>query len=376
MQTREITRLGVSVSRLGFGAMRMPTRDGKIDEALALEMVDYLQKSGVTYYDTALFYHDGESEPFLKRALVDRYPRDSYTIATKLPLSNCQAPEDMAGIFASQLAKLGLSAIDFYLLHGIGAADWEKAKALGAPGWLRRLKEGGSARFVGFSYHDLPDALPAILDDYPWDFCQIQLNYADWYQRGGAEMYNALAARGIPIIVMEPVRGGGLTQLYPDMRDLLDALDPSVSPASWALRFCAGLPHVDVVLSGMSTMGQCVENVGLFSDPPPLTAPQQDALRRIALAFDQMPTIPCTECRYCAGCPSGIDIPKLFTAYNNHMRYQGSWELSYVYKNEVPDDRKATACTRCGACEDICPQKIAVMDELGRVHKVAEGLWE
>ena len=376
MQQRSIPRLGIVTSRLGFGAMRLPVQNGKIDEARARSMIDVLFKSGVTYYDTAWFYHGGTSETFLREALVRRYPRDSFTVATKLPMECCQTPDDMTRIFETQRKNLGVSTIDFYLLHGIGTDGWQKAKEFGAPAYLRRLKEEGKIRFIGFSFHDENKAFEPILDAFDWEFCQIQLNYADWHQRGAKDLYEALVRRDLPVIVMEPVRGGGLTQLRSDMQALLDTQDPTVSPAAWALRFCAELPHVDIVLSGMSSVAQCEENIALFSDPHPLSASERETLREIAQAFDRLPVIPCTHCRYCADCPQGIDISLLFERYNRHMRYQDSWGLFHEYRTEIPDEHKAIACTRCGRCESACPQRISVMDEIARVHQVAEKLWE
>ena len=372
MQKRQIAKLNITTSRLGFGAMRLPEQDGKINEPKAVEMLDYLHQNGVTYYDTAWFYHNSQSEPFVGRNLVERYPRDSFTVATKLPIDFCDKPEDMSRIFETQRKNLGLSCIDFYLMHGLDTASWEKAKRFGAPDFLKRLKDEGKIRFAGFSFHDKNEAFIPILDDFPWEFCQIQLNYADWYQRRADHLYDALAERGIPIILMEPVRGGGLSNLPSEMAAQLAERDPSASQASWALRFCDALPHVDVVLSGMSTLEQCRENVDIFSAARPLDQADQEALRSVAAAFDRLPTIPCTQCRYCASCPQNIDIEKLFRWYNNFQRFQDTWPLSFVYWNEVAEDKRASACIRCGQCEAACPQRIAVMDELQKVHQTAE----
>jgi predicted aldo/keto reductase-like oxidoreductase len=370
MQKREISKLGVTVSRLGFGGMRMPEKDGRVDYPRAEAMVDYLFDHGVTYYDTAWFYHGGQSEPFLRKALVERRPRSGFTVATKLPLGECGDLEDAGRIFETQRKNLGVDTIDFYLLHGIGAEGWAKAKALGLPDFLRRLKDEGKIRFYGFSFHDKNEALPPILDDNHWDFCQVQINYADWHQRGADTLYQALADREIPIIVMEPVRGGGLTKLYPDMESILRGLDPDLSPASWALRFCGTLPHTDVILSGMSNMEQCRENVDTFSHFKPLKEAELDGLKVIAQAFDNLPLIPCTQCRYCADCPQGINIAELFGMYNRCMQYQQGWAL-HNYALKTPEEHKATACIRCGYCESRCPQRIEITKELVRAHEAA-----
>ncbi|MDR3207281.1 MAG: aldo/keto reductase [Oscillospiraceae bacterium] len=370
MQKREISKLGITVSRLGFGGMRMPEKDGQVDYPQTEAMIDYLLENGVTYYDTAWFYHGGQSEPFLRKALVERHPRDSFTVATKLPLGECNTLADAERVFETQCKNLGVETIDFYLLHGIGAEGWAKAKALGLPDFLRRLKAEGKIRFAGFSFHDKNETLPPILDDNQWDFCQVQINYADWHQRGADTLYQALADREIPIIVMEPVRGGGLTRLYPEMEAVLRGLDPEPSLASWALRFCATLPHVDVILSGMSSMEQCRDNVNTFSHFTSLKEAELEGLRGIAQAFDKLPLIPCTQCRYCADCPQGIDIAELFGKYNRFMQYQQGWGL-HNYVLNTPEEHKATACVQCGYCESRCPQGIEIPKELVRVHEAA-----
>lgn len=376
MQTRDIPQLNITTSRLGFGAMRMPEKDRQIDYPRAEALIDYCMQNGITYYDTAWVYHNKQSEPFLRRALVERYPRGRFTLATKLPLGECHSPADMARIFEAQRQKLGVEYIDFYLLHGIDADGWDQFKRLGAPAYLRRLKDEGKIRFGGFSFHDDNAAFAPILDEFPCDFCQIQVNYADWYQRGADELYRAAAERNIPIIIMEPVRGGGLANLYPGMLELLTRHDPEASQTSWAMRFCGALPHADVVLSGMSTLKQCEDNIKTFSALRPLSDAENETLRAIARAFDSIPHIPCTQCRYCDGCPRGIDIPWMFTAMNIHLRYQGRWELSFEYWNNISEAHRASACIQCGQCEAICPQRIGIINELKRVHQKALSLRE
>lgn len=373
MQMRVIQKLGITVSRLGFGAMRMPVKDGAVDYEQAERLVDCLHAGGVNYYDTAFFYHGGQSEPFLRRALTERYPRESFFVATKLPLHLCETPADMDRIFEEQRKNLGVDCIDFYLLHGIGRADWQKAKTLGAPDWLRRLKAEGKIRFAGFSFHDKNEELPPILDENEWDFCQIQLNYADWRQRAADTLYHALEARGIPIIVMEPVRGGGLADLYPEMTALLGERAPGRSAASWAIRWCASRPAADIILSGMSTPEQCEDNVRALSPFVPLTEDEEEALAEVVRMFDGLPLIPCTQCRYCADCPQGIDIPKLFSLYNDHLRLQAGWTFAVDYR-DTPAERRAAACADCGFCTERCPQKIGIPQKLRLVHERAEAL--
>jgi predicted aldo/keto reductase-like oxidoreductase len=216
--------------------------------------------------------------------------------------------------------------------------------------------------------------LAPIADAYAWDFCQIQVNYADWTQRGAHILYETLAGRGIPIIVMEPVRGGGLTKLPEQSLALLKNMDPSRSPASWALRFAASLPDVDIILSGMSNLEQCEDNIHTFSDFTPLTDENKAVLEKVVDEFNSRPLIPCTQCRYCIECPQGIDIPTLFSYYNGYIQFQENWPLMTFYYRNTPPEHQAPACINCGYCTGRCPQKIAIPAEIARVHEAARQL--
>ncbi len=372
MQMRTIESLGVTVSRLGFGAMRLPGVNGDIDYKDAEKLIDIMMDAGVNYFDTAWFYHDGRSEPFLKKALVDRYPRDSFFLATKSPTFQCKNRAELEEIFDEQRRRTGVDFFDFYLLHGLSEKNWADAKAIDAPAFLRDRKASGQIRFTGFSYHDANEKLAPILDDFEWQFCQIQLNYADWKQEKAYELYNAVFERGIPIIVMEPVRGGGLAALYPDMANILKAVNPDATPASFAFRFCCDLPGVDIVLSGMSTPVQCLDNVKTFSEAKPLSEAERAALDAVVDGMAKRPYIPCTACRYCSDCPQGIDIPALFGAYNDHIGLKANYLLAVEYLLRTPPEKHATACIRCGQCEERCPQGIAIMDNIQLAHDAAE----
>ncbi len=373
MQMKEIPSLGVTLSRLGLGVMRLPEKDGRIDYDESVKYVDMLYEAGVNYYDTAYFYHNEQSEPFVRRALVERYPRDSYYVATKLPGHLCKEPADMERIFETQRERLGLERIDFYLLHGINYGTWGKLRDLGVLEFVRRLKAEGKIRFFGLSFHGANEDLAKILDEYPCDFCQIQLNYADWAQREASVLYEELRRRGLPVIVMEPVRGGGLARLYPAMEEILRAANPNASNASWAMRWCGSLPAADVILSGMSTMEQCRDNAAQFAPFVPLTEDEYKTLDRVVEAFENLPLVRCTGCKYCIDCPQEINIPDLFERYNSHIRFQSTWPLAN-YLAATPKEKQATACIECGACEERCPQELAIIEELKKVHAAAEAI--
>ena len=373
METRRIDKLGLSVSHLGMGCMRLPTAGDKIDYPAAEKLIDMLMEGGVNFYDTAYMYHGGESQAFLKKALVDRYPRDRYVVATKLPLWQRESREECEKIFEEQRQALGLSCIDLYHLHGIGEGSWNKAKELGAHDMQKRLKAEGKIKYIGFSFHDKAEALPRILDEGEWDFVQIQLNYNDWYRQDARKLYEEIAKRGIAMIAMEPVRGGGLAAPHPDVADVFKKADPSRSVASWALRWCQSLPDLTIVLSGMSNAEQVSENLALFSVPQPLNDAEQQVVTEACKALETLPIIPCTDCKYCDGCPQEIPIPRLFGGYNQHLRFGRDWFFPGGYKN-LPPEKQASACIACGACEAKCPQKIEIIKNLKMAHDKAMSL--
>lgn len=365
LEMREMAGIGQKTSRLGMGLMRMPVKDGKIDFEPAREMVDRLMASGVTYYDTAFFYHEGQSEDFAGMALTGRYPRESYTIATKLPMGEVNEEKDNERVFNTQLGRLGLDRIDFYLLHGINLGGWRKAVEMGSHEFQHRMKREGKISYAGFSFHGKKEDFPVILDEGRWDFVQIQLNYYDWYAGDAEFLYREALKRGIAVIVMEPVRGGGLVKMHPGALACLDGLG---TPASAALRWVAGLPGVDVVLSGMSDMAQVNENIEIFNNPVQLSDLDNAKILRAVEKIKELPTIPCTSCNYCDKCPQDIPIPQLFRGYNEIVRFDNTWFLGIEYFKNANEGRRADACIECGACEEICPQGIPIIRDLKMVH--------
>jgi len=350
------------LSRLGFGTMRLPANaDGSIDEAQVAEMTAYAIAHGVNYFDTAYPYHGGESERVIGRVL-GKYPRDNYYLATKYPghqiLSNGYNP---AEIFEEQLKKCGVEYFDFYLLHNV----YEKSMEVyldpqwGIVDYFKEQKRLGRIKHLGFSCHAETKGLKEFLDERGEDmeFCQIQLNYLDWTLQDAKGKYDLLTKWGIPVWVMEPVRGGRLAKLSDVEEAKLKALRPNDSIASWGFRFLQGLPNVKMVLSGMSNMEQMMDNVKTFSEDKPLSEEETDVLLDIAEGMKD--SIPCTACRYCCdGCPAGLDIPGLISTYNE-IRFSPAVNVAMRIEF-MPEDKKPTACIGCGQCTQMCPQNINV----------------
>lgn len=370
MEIRKMKTIGLDMPLLGMGLMRLPGKDGDIDYEHATRMVDAFYNAGVRYFDTAYVYGDGQSERFAKAALTDRYPRDAFYIATKLPLSD----DHMARrdeVFAESCSRMGVDYVDFYLLHALNANRWEKVKETGTDVWQRQLKAEGKIRYAGFSFHDSPAALRKILSDQPdWDFVQIQFNYLDWYTDCAQELYDILAERNIPIIVMEPVRGGTLVELGDDVAEILRKADPDASCAEMAMRWVATRPAVNVILSGVSNIDQAEENARLFSPLRPLDDAQEAIVKEAVDTVMARPHVPCTGCNYCKDCPVGIPISHIFRASNTYTRLrQNGWQVDH-YFNHVEEERRAPACLNCRACVEQCPQKIDIPAELVKCHEL------
>ena len=349
------------LSLLGFGTMRLPTlSDGSIDEAQVGKMVKYAMDHGVNYFDTAWPYHNGESERVIGRVL-SQYDRGSYFLATKYPGHQISRRYDPAAIFEKQLEKCGVEYFDFYLLHNV----YEKSMDVyldpqwGILDYFREQKRLGRIKHLGFSSHANLDCLKEFLDicGADMEFCQIQLNYLDWTLQSAKEKYELLTQRGIPVWVMEPVRGGKLATLSPAATEKLQASRPDEAVVSWCFRFLQELPNVKMVLSGMSNEQQMMDNVATFETRKPMTA-EQNALV-LGIAEDLKDSIPCTACRYCCdGCPMGLDIPFLLSVYND-IRFAPVTNTA-MRIDALPESKKPTACIGCGRCSQICPQKIDI----------------
>lgn len=377
MQRKTFEKMGISTSRLGFGCMRFPTRpDGKIDREKSLAMIDYAYQHGVDYFDTAYRYHDGESEEFVKVAL-SRYPRESYHLATKFPIGFMPEVSEAAvdRIFDEQLEKTGAGYFDFYLVHALSAENFKRMKDLKVLEKLEKRKACGQIRHLGFSFHDSPEVLREIVEFYDkWEFCQIQLNYLDWTFQDAKSQYEILTEHGIPVIVMEPVRGGAFADLGDESNELLKSARPNDSIASWALRFCGSLGNVHVILSGMTEMDQVVDNVKTFSPFEPLSEKEHDMLKQVLEIRERTRTIPCTACRYCVEyCPMSLNIPELFSMYNRFMLTGSTYGLNEDVQNTDPD-RLPGNCIGCGACAEHCPQKIDIPERMKEIDAAVQAL--
>ena len=350
------------VSALGFGAMRLPLRaDKTIDREAVAQMTDYAIRHGVNYFDTALPYHDGNSETVIGEVL-SHYPRESWMLADKFPGHQHSGTFDPAGTFERQLEKCRVDYFDFYLYHNIceNSLDDYMDPRWGILEYFARQREAGRIKRLGFSCHATAANLEKILDG-PYgevaEFVQIQLNYLDWTLQDARRKVEILNERGIPFIVMEPVRGGKLAYPGEAAEERLRALRPGASAASWAFRWLQGIPGAAVVLSGMSTMEQMADNVATFAQPDLLSDDERAVLEDIAEGMKN--SVPCTACRYCCtGCPMELDIPDLLAEYND-LRVQFSHTPMMRLEN-LPDDKKPHACLGCGACAQICPQGIDI----------------
>lgn len=369
MEYRKMENLGISTSLLGFGCMRFPTNaDGSINEEEALAMIDRAYQAGVTYFDTAYPYHGGMSEVVTGKALA-RYPRDSYYLATKLPLWSVKTIADVERIFSEQLERLQKDHVDFYLMHALGKDRWRFAKELDVLGYCERLRAEGKIRYLGFSFHDDYEAFEEIITSYKWDFCQIQLNYMDKDTQATLKGVELAEKLGIPIVVMEPVKGGSLANLPSEgINELFQKMRPGATASSWALRYAGSFDNVKVVLSGMSTMEQVEDNLSTFAGFEPLSDEEQAVIEKVSDALRSRVQNGCTGCRYCMPCPAGVDIPRCFGIWNQYHIYENVNEARWNWKNGIDEANKASNCVKCGKCEQACPQHITIREDLARLQ--------
>lgn len=369
MEKRKIEKLNEEVSLLGFGCMRFPTtKEGKIDEEAATKMLDEAYESGVNYFDTAYVYHDGDSEIFTGKVL-DRYPRDSYYLATKLPVWEVKTPEDVERLLDEQLSKLHKDYIDFYLLHALNGERWEQLAELGVVEICEKMKEKGKIKYLGFSFHDDYRAFEKIINARDWDFCQIQLNYMDTDIQAGLKGYKLTEEKNVPVVIMEPIKGGNLATLSPEIEEMFKKERPDKSIASWALRWVASQPNVMTVLSGMSNMEQVKDNLDTFINFEPMSDEENKIVMEVADAIRNRVANGCTGCRYCMPCPAGVNIPQNFHIWNQYHMYMNEGGLNWMWYNEISDAEKADKCIKCGKCEPQCPQKLAIRDNLAEMNE-------
>ena len=368
MEKRRFEKLGIDVSLLGFGCMRFPTGpDRKIDQVLAEQMMDKAIAAGVNYIDTAYPYHGGESETFVGKVLK-KYPRDSFYLATKLPCWFINDVKDVDKYFNEQLQKLQVDHVDFYLMHAMNKGSWDKMVELGVPERLEELKAEGKIRFLGFSFHDDYPAFEEIINYKDWDFCQIQLNYMDTEEQAGIKGYKLAEEKGVPLTIMEPIKGGSLANFSQDIMDVFHAVKPGVSAASIALRYVATMPNILTVLSGMSTMDQVEDNLKTFTDFEPMEEKEYQAIEKVKEIMNSRIQNGCTGCRYCMPCPFGVDIPGNFSCWNRYHMYQNYNVVNWQWENMGREGKQAKNCKECGKCEKACPQHLAIREDLKKVQ--------
>ena len=364
------------MNKLGFGLMRLPTCevDGekKIDIEHLKKMVDAFLERGFTYFDTAWMYCNYQSECAAREALVERYPRDSYTLATKLHSSFVKTKEDRDRIFEEQRCKTGVSYFDYYLLHAIGRENYPVYNEMDCFTWLKEKKEAGLVRHMGFSYHDDAEFLDQVLQEHPeMEFVQLQINYLDWDSEKvqSRKCYEVARRHGVPVIVMEPVKGGTLANVPEAVDAMFKRHRPDMSAASWAVRFTADLEGVFMVLSGMSNMEQLLDNTSYMEKREPLTEEEHAIIRRAVGLINGSVAIPCTGCDYCMdGCPVGIPISRYFTLYNGEK--QDGQSRKEDYTNLTGEFSGADQCLECGQCQEVCPQHLPIIQHLKEVAEL------
>lgn len=354
----------IEISRLGLGNMRLPCKtpikreaNPLIDYNKAQELVDMAYENGVNYFDTAYMYHAGKSEKFIGQALK-KYPRESYYLADKLPIWMCKRPDDMQKIFDKQLQRTGIDCFDFYLLHSLDKGNFEKCEKYGAYDFLLEKQKQGLIKNIGFSFHGTIDDLKTIVAAHHWDFAQIQMNYLDWKNQDAKTQYEILTEAGIPVIVMEPVRGGKLADVPKRVEELFKNNAPDKSIASWAIRFCATHDNVLTILSGMNAKEQMLDNLQSLTDFVPMTDVELKICQNAASIINESEIIPCTGCDYCADCPKSVKISTIFDVYNKLKT--GEYTAEQAKEKYAQIDVNHTQCVACGKCKEHCPQSIDI----------------
>ena len=366
--------LGEEIKKLGFGLMRLPQKDGKIDVEQTKIMVDHFLKAGFTYFDTAWAY--AGSEDAIRQALVERYPRESFQLATKnAAWINCKTREEAISQFDTSLKQTGAGYFDFYLLHNLGESRTKVFDDFDMWSWVQEKKKEGKIKHVGFSFHSTPEELEEILEKHPeMEFVQLQINYADWENPAikSKECYEVARKHGKPVIIMEPVKGGMLANPPEQVQEVFKKANSNLSIASWAIKFAANLDGVITVLSGMSNIEQMDDNISFMKDFKKLSESEENTIKEAQEVLKSIPLIPCTTCNYCAKvCPMKIGISGSFTAMNYLTLYKDKAMAKHQEEWLVGGHglKDASECIKCGRCENVCPQHISIRNELERVNK-------
>lgn len=370
----------LDISAIGFGLMRLPQKFGEPDVAATQAMVDYAMEHGINYYDTAWFYHGGKSELTAGKVLK-KYPRNSFYLADKLPLSRLDGKDSVLKFFNEQLKKCQLDYFDFYLAHNINKSEWQTLKECNVYEQLLQKKKEGKIKYLGFSIHDTPELLEEVISTYKWDFVQLPINLIDWektdstgwYGVNAKKQYEIATKAGLPVVVMNPLKGGQLSTLNPKAVELLKKENPDASPSSWSLRYVASLENVFCVLSGMTEMEHMTDNVNTFINFKPLTEKEQKVLSNAIAVYKSSGAITCTYCQYCVGCPVGIDIPKNFNIYNQYKADNKKENFIAAYES-IKAENRADKCINCGVCKPKCPQNLDIPKLLKEVDKLYKSL--
>ena len=363
---------GLDISVIGFGAMRLPQKDGEPDIEKTQEMVDYAMEHGINYYDTAWFYHGGKSELAVGE-VMKKYPRDSYYLADKMPLRILKDKSEVIPTFEEQLQKCRTDYFDFYLAHNINKREWEILKNCEVYEQLLEQKKNGKIKYLGFSIHDTPELLEEVVNTYKWDFVQLPINPIDWKTLDAKRQYEIATKAGLPVVVMNPLKGGQLSTLSEKAVEILKTANPDVSPSSWSLRYSASLPNVFVVLSGMTELEHVTDNVKTFTNFKPLTEKEQEILEKAIAVYNSSGAISCTYCQYCTGCPVGIDIPKNFLMYNQYKATNRKDRFTLAYES-IKEENRADKCINCGICKTKCSQKLDIPELLKNVANLYKEL--
>ncbi|HXX34024.1 MAG TPA: aldo/keto reductase [Thermodesulfobacteriota bacterium] len=382
MLFRKLGKANLTVSILGFGCMRLPIKNGSgnsadrldsnkgIDEEETIKMIRYAIDQGVNYFDTAYPYHNGKSEPLLGKAV--KGCRDKVMIATKLPVWLVKEEKDFNKFLDEQMGRLGTDYLDVYLLHGLNRQVWSRMLQLKVFKFLDQIRSEGRVRHVGFSFHDEVKIFKEIVDSYDWEICQIQYNFFDENYQAGKEGLIYAAFKGLGVVVMEPLRGGRLTdRIPPEVKTIWESAGKKRTPAEWALRWVWNHPEVSIALSGVSTMGQIMENIRVANEgnPNSLSDNELSIIALVKEVYRKMLKIDCTGCGYCMPCETGVDIPLNFSLYNDLFMFKNPEINVFLYNELISPERRASACIECGKCEEQCPQHLQIQEALEVIHK-------
>lgn len=377
MQYRKLVKGSDELSVLGYGCMRFPSKNGRVDEVKVEEQILYSINQGVNYFDTAYPYHNGKSEVILGKVIRKHNLRNHVFIADKLPAFLVKKPEQIETFFKTQLERLEMTYIDYYLMHMLGSLkSWQQLKDFGVIEFLEEKKAAGQIRHIGFSFHGMPDEFIKILEDYNWDFCQIQFNYLDEFSQAGLTGLKRAHELDIGVVIMEPLRGGNLAAKAPNkVKDRFNDFSLTRSPADWALRWIWNHEEISVILSGMNVDEHIIENIRVASEVTPNSMSKEEiqVVNDVKIIYRDLMKVPCTGCNYCMPCPFGVDIPQTFTDYNNKYFFGSMGARAFYIGRDLGMVGKANSganhCSECGLCEKHCPQNIAIRQELKNAHR-------